>query len=79
MSKASANTGRPTAGHRLKLAGLRMGLPDWMMEELLLTEHPVSVHTDKDGAGNSGMGTSASELGLIRGRYTSRYSSIRPT
>jgi hypothetical protein len=42
--------------------GLRMAATDALMEELLmLTEHPVSVHTDRDGAGHSGMGTSASE------------------
>jgi len=49
------------AGHS-EQHGLKMGLADWMMEEVfLLTEQPVTLHTDKDGAGHSGMGTSASE------------------
>ena len=39
------------AGHP-EQHGLRMGLADWMMEEvLLLTEQPVTLHTESDGRG----------------------------
>ena len=39
------------AGHP-EQHGLKMGLADWVMEEVfLLTEQPVTLHTEQDSAG----------------------------